>query len=136
MKKWKICCAFAIPLLVVAAPSSDARGDRPCPGNWGWVVPINLLVRLDREANGAVLDLFEADLDWIAQDLRIHELFVSDWISTRFKIALVQVGPEARGWRPVPPEAAERRLGRLKAALENLPYMDIVQFNHIVCPRF
>ncbi len=60
---------------------------------------------------------------------------MSRWLSTRLRIALVQVGPEARGWGPVPPEVAERRLGELKAALENLPYMDIVQFNHIVCFR-
>jgi hypothetical protein len=95
---------------------------------------------LDPEANGELRDVFEADLDWIAQDLRIHELFVSKWISTRKNIALVQVGPEARAGRrrrnPVPREVAERRLGELKAALEDLPYMYAVQYNGVVCPRF
>jgi hypothetical protein len=123
--------ALVAALLVLAAPSSDARGDRPCPE--GWVVPIELIVGLH---SGALRDVFETDLEWIAQDLRIHELFVSEWLSTRKNIALVQVGPEARGSRPVPPEVAERRLGELKAALENLPYMYAVQYNHVVCPRF
>ena len=126
--------ALVTALLVLAAPSSDARGDRPCPE--GWVVPIELIVGLDPDANGALRDVFETDLDWIAQDLRIHELFVSEWLSTRKNIALVQVGPEARGSRPVPPEVAKRRLGELKAALENLYYVDRVSFNHIACPRF
>jgi hypothetical protein len=126
--------ALVTALLVLAAPSSDARGDRPCPE--GWVFPIDLIVGLDPEANGALRDVFETDLDWIAQDLRIHELFVSRWLSTRKNIALVQVGPEARHRRPVPPEVAERRLGELKAALEDLPYMYAVQYNHVVCLRF
>jgi len=124
--------ALVTALLALATPSSDARGDRPCPE--GWVYPIELIVGLDPEANGALRDVFETDLDWIAQDLRIHELFVSRWISTRKNIALVQVGPEARDTRPqpVPPEVAERRLGELKAALEDLPYMYAVQYNGVI----
>jgi hypothetical protein len=131
MRKWKICGALAITLLVLAAPSGYARADRPCPH--GWASPIDLIVRLDDEANMA---LFETDLDWIAQDLRIHELFVSDWLSRRLKIALVQVGPETRARTVVPMKAVERRLGELKAALEDLYSVDLVQFNHVLCPRW
>ena len=80
------------------------------------------------------LILFEADLDWIEQYQRIHELIVWLWL-TNTHSAFVGPGPEARTFIPVPLEAAERRLGKLKAALENLPYVKAVHFNGLICLR-
>jgi hypothetical protein len=52
---------LAVTLLVLAAPSNDARGDRPCPGNRGWVVPIELFAGftgtpLDRTTENTFID--------------------------------------------------------------------------------
>jgi hypothetical protein len=133
MSKWKIACALAITLFVLAAPSGDARGDRPCSKDRvPWVRPNGLIIRFNVEMDEAFLELFEADLDWIEQNQPIHELIVWLWL-TNIHSAFVGPGPEARTFRPVPREAAEGRLGRLKAALEDLPYVDGVYFNQIIC---
>jgi hypothetical protein len=80
----------------------------------------------------AFRELFEEDLDWIEQDQPVHELIVWYWW-TNIHSAFVGPGPEARRFKPVTREVAERRLGKLKAALENLPYVDGVFFNGIQC---
>jgi hypothetical protein len=112
--------------------SSYASENRPCTE--GWVIPDLLIINFNREVNRALRELFETDLDWIAQDQPIHELFVSRWFR-RFKLAFVQLGPEARRFQPIPPKAAEQKLGKLKAALENLPYVDRANFNRALCFR-
>ena len=133
MRKWKICGALAITLLVLAVPSSDAAGGGPCSNRHvPWVMPDGLIIRFNVEMDEAFLELFEADLDWIEQDQRIHELIVWLWL-TNIHSAFVGPGPEARTFRPVPLKAAERRLGKLKAALEDLPYVDGVFLNGINC---
>jgi hypothetical protein len=83
------------------------------------VIPNGLLIHFNVESNEALLDRFETDLDWIEQDLPIHELFVRDWW-TNLDSAYIGMGPEARGFRFIRIEAAERRFGKLKAALESV----------------
>jgi len=144
MREWKICGALAITLLVLAAPLDSAGQGRPRPEPW--VQPDGLLIGfngapvdgttaetfVNGELNEAFLDIFETDLDWIVQDQPIHELLVWNWWE-HINSAFVRLEPEMRRFKLVPPEAAERRLGKLKAALENLPYVKAVHLNGIFC---
>ncbi len=130
MRKWKICCAFAITSLVLVAPSSDAGRGNSCYA--GRVMPNGLIVVFNVDKDEALRELFETDLDWIEQEQPIHDLFLEDWWPNIHSV-FVQFGPETRRFRPVPREAAERRLGKLKAALEDLPYVDRVFLNGIFC---
>ena len=133
MRKWKICGALAIILLALAAPLDSAGQGRPCAkGRVSWVMPNGLLLGFNVEMNEALLDRFETDLDWIVQDQPIHELFVEYWLPNVHS-AFVRLGPEARKFKSIPREAAEGRLGKLKAALENLPYVKAVHFNGLFC---
>jgi len=57
---------------------------------------------------------------------------VRDWWAN-LDSAFIGIGPEARGFRFIRIEAAERRFGKLKAELETLSYVDRVYFNRSYC---